>query len=42
MMNNEEDIIASLDRNVPHISGNHESCKEATWCKYKDDPASFK
>ena len=38
----EEDIITSLDRIVPHIFGNHESCKEATWCKYQDDPASFK
>ncbi|CAG2244871.1 unnamed protein product [Mytilus edulis] len=38
----EDDIKVSLDRIVPHIFGNHDSCREVTWCKYEEDPTNFK
>ncbi|CAC5422264.1 unnamed protein product [Mytilus coruscus] len=38
----EEDIKVSLYRIVPHIFGNHDSCREVTWCKYKENPTNFK
>ncbi|XP_071146651.1 uncharacterized protein [Mytilus edulis] len=37
----EDDIKVSLDRIVPHIFGNHDSCREVTWCKYEEDPTNF-
>lgn len=31
----------SLELIIPHAFGDHDGCKDVTWCKFKDDPQNY-
>jgi hypothetical protein len=39
---NEAEMDRALSRIVPHVFGEHEMCVTVGWCRYKDDPLSFR
>lgn len=39
--NNASGMKKSLELIIPHAFGDHDGCRDMTWCKFKDDPENY-